>query len=151
MALKIYKNASGFQNVFTELLYTTDNIETIEIKKYTPVMQFGLPVVDKTIQTSGSLGIENMEYIHMNGCEGNIQFSFTAPMSDITTIYNIVGNKMSTTNMIVVDDWQSETSGYCFVGLLNDLRMRQNGGEPTLTIDMGMILGTNPVGDLGGI
>jgi len=146
--IKIYKNLSGSANTY-ELLYTADNIEYIDIKKSTGVIQFSLPIVSNTSETSGNMVNEQCEFIHINGVEANVDLSFTMAMNEINTMLSLVDNKMSTKHKLDICDWEGQTSGYTFLGLVDSVRLRQEGGDPRVTCNLTFLAGQNNLADFG--
>ena len=147
MAINIYQNTNASAYV---LIYSADNCESFEVKKSTGIIPFSLPIVDQTSETSGRMITEQTEFIHINGVEANISIDFEIGMSNINTMLGLISNKMSRKHKIDVTDWNGETSGYTFIGIVDSVRVRQVGGDPRLTCNLTFIEGANNLSDMDG-
>ena len=148
MAIKIYQNtnASSYQ-----LIYTTDNTDSLEIKKSTGVIPFSLPIVGQSSEISGRMITENTEFIHIGGVEANLTIDFEIGMSNINTMLGLVSNKLSKKHKIDIEDWSGETSGYTFIGIVDSVRIKQTGGDARLTCNLSFLEGVNPLDDMDGL
>lgn len=146
--VKIYQNVTASTYV---LMYTADNVDSLEIKKSTGVMPFSLPIVNQTSETSGRMITENTEFVHIGGVEANLSVDFEIGMSNINTMLGLVSNKLSKKHKIDVEDWSGQTSGYTFIGIVDSVRIKQTGGDPRLTCNLSFLEGVNPLDDMDGL
>lgn len=147
MVINIYQNTNASSYV---LIHSQNNIDSLEINKSTGIIPFSLPIVDNTTETSGRMITENIEFIHIGGVEATINMDFIIDMNKINTMLGLVSNKVSKKHKIDISEWSGQTSGYSFIGIIDKIRLRQEGGDPTLTCSLSFLEGANPLGDFTG-
>lgn len=151
MPIKIYNNTNA--SSYT-LIYTADNCQRLEIKKSTNTIPFSLPIVDNAWETSESdnrLITENTEFVHIGGVEVNVSVDFEIGMADIRSMLSLVTNRISRKNKIEVIEWSGLSSGATFIGIIDSVRLKQEGGDPRLTCNLNFLEGFNPLEDMDGV
>lgn len=140
MAIKIYQ---GTTTAGYTLKYTTDNTTTLDLTRSNGAIQFALPIVSNTADTSGRLMQGKVDTISITGVLSEAKLSFEIPMTAIDTCLNLVGNAYNTQFKIDIEDWAGQTSGYTLIGTFDSVKIRQEGGNPRLTCDLSFLEGTN--------
>ncbi len=140
MTINIYQGTSTSGYI---LQYTLDHCNTFEITRNNGAIQFALPIVSNTIETSGRLLQGKVDTVSITGVTSQAKLSFDIPMTAIDTCLNFVGNAYDTQFKIDVLDWTGQTSGYTLIGTFDSVRIRQEGGDPRLTVDLSFLEGTN--------
>lgn len=146
MAIKIYESdTSGNFSV----VYTTDHCNNFEIKKSTGIIPFSLPLISGTANQSTEMIGEQTEFIHLSGVEANVSMDFEIGMSDINTLLGLVTNYAYKSHRIEIGDWSGYISNYTMDGIIDNIRIRQEGGDPRLSCNLTFLRGFNPLHDLG--
>ncbi len=140
MAIKIYQ---GTETAGYVLKYTTDNTVTLDITRSNGAIQFALPIVSNTTETSGRLLQGKVDTISITGVQSEAKLSFEIPMTAIDTCLNLVTNAYNTQFKIDIEDWAGQTSGYTLIGTFDSIRIRQEGGDPKLICDLSFLEGNN--------
>jgi len=140
MTINIYQ---GTETSGYVLKYSLDHSNTFEITRNNGAMQFALPIVDNTTETSGRLLQGKVDTVSITGVTSQANLSFDIPMTAIDTCLNLVTNAYNTQFKIDVVDWSGQTSGYTLIGTFDNVRIRQEGGDPRLSCDLSFLEGTN--------
>lgn len=140
MAIKIYQ---GTTSTGYTLKYTTDNTATLDLTRSNGAIQFALPIVSNTAETSGRLMQGKIDTISITGVLSEAKLSFEIPMTAIDTCLNLVGNAYDTQFKIDIEDWSGQIAGYSLIGIFDSVKIRQEGGNPRLTCDLSFLEGTN--------
>jgi hypothetical protein len=146
--INIYQNTSA--TGYT-LIYSMDHCNNFEVKKSTGIIPFSLPIVNQTSETSGRMITEQTEFIHIGGVEANVSIDFDIGMGNINTMLGLVSNKLSKKHKIDVVDWAGQSSGYTFIGIIDSVRIKQEGGDPRLTCNLTFLEGSNSLDDMDGL
>lgn len=131
------------------LVYATDNINSLTINKSTGVIPFSLPMISNTQETTNRAIGEQIEFIHIGGIEATVTLDFEIGMSDIGTMLGLVTNRISEKHKIEVTEWSGQTNGCVFIGLIDSVRIKQDGGDPRLNCNISFMEGANTMAGLG--
>lgn len=131
------------------LEYAPDNINNITLNKSTGVIPFSLPIVDNTSETSDRVNMEQMEFIHIGGVESTISLDFEIGIPDILKMTGLVTNKIAKKHKITITEWSGQISGVSFIGIVDSVRIRQDGGDPRLSCNLNFMEGANTLAGLG--
>lgn len=124
-------------------IYTIDNCNSFEITKSNGVIQFGLPIVDNTSLTTGRLINEKSDTISITGINAQVKISFEIPMTDIKTCLDMCNNKYDIDYKISMNDWSGSINTTLLYGIFDNVRIKQEGGDPRLTCDLSFLEGAN--------
>jgi len=127
-SITIYKNTGGVG--FTSY-FVPDNMENFHISKTQDVMPFPLPLVDETDTTTypNTDITEKIDLVAISGVNCSISMSFWISLTDISTISNMVTNRVSTNFMIQVNEWATGgLTNYKFYGRFTGIDIDHNGG-----------------------
>lgn len=149
MPIEIYQNTNASSYL---LMFTTDNTNRLEIKKSTGIIPFSLPIMDQTGESVGGNAAvtEKIDFIHVSGVEAEIDIDFEIGMNNIDTLLGMVSNKMSRKHKLIVTDWSGQTSGQSYYGIIDNIRIKQEGGDPRLNCNLSFYVGANPLDDMDG-
>lgn len=145
--IEIYQSLSGIISTYV-LMHTIDNTNRLEIKKSTGIIPFSLPVVDQTGEAVGgnAMVTEKIDFIHISGVEAEIDLDFEIGMNNMDTLLGLVSNKMGRKHQLKVTDWSGQTSGnQTFYGIVDSVRIKQEGGDPRVNCNMSFFIGANPL------
>ena len=131
------------------LIYAIDNINTLTINKSTGIVPFSLPMVENIINTSGRLITEQCEFIHIGGIDATVALDFEIGMNDIETMLSLVTNKVATQHKIEVMAWSGEISNVSFEGIIDSVRIKQDGGDTRLSCNISFMEGANTLSGMG--
>lgn len=148
MTINIYQNINSTEYA---LVYSLDHCNSFEVKKSTGIIPFSLPIVDQTVETSGRMITEQTEFIHIGGVEANVSMDFDIGMSNINTLLGLVSNKMSKKHKLDIIDWSGQSSGYTFIGIIDSVRIKQEGGDPRLSCNLTFLEGSNSLSNMDGL
>ncbi len=140
MTINIYQGTAA--TTYT-LIYTLDHCNTLDISRNNGAIQFALPIVDNTVETSGRLLTGKVDTISLTGVTSDMKLSFDIPMTAINTCLNLVTNAYNTQFKVDINDWSGQVSGFSLVGTFDSVRIRQEGGDPRLTCELSFLEGTN--------
>lgn len=147
MSVNIYSAALLSSELYT-LRFATDNVTSFEVKKSTGIIPFSLPVVNNTLETSNAVITEQSEFIHIGGVEATVNIDFEIAMSSIGTLLSFVTNKISEKHRIEVGEWSGSTN-CIFNGIIDSVRIKQEGGDPRLTCNISFLNGANTLAGIG--
>jgi hypothetical protein len=132
-----------YSNSVYNVIYSLDHCNSFEITKSNGVMQFGLPIVNNTSLTEGRLINEKSDTVSIGGINAQAKISFEIPMSGIKTCLDLVNNRYDVDYKISVNDWSGDISTTLLYGIFDNVRIRQEGGDPRLTCDLSFLEGAN--------
>lgn len=152
MTVNIYESENLISSRIYTLKYTPDNINGFELKKSTGVIQFSIPLISGDQNLTTNMIKQQSEFIHINGIEAGINLSFEVDPADVRIIQDFIQNQAAKTYLIANDTWPAtsgSTSGSTFEGIFDSIRVKQNGGDPRVTVDASFLYGSNTMSNLG--
>jgi len=120
------------------LLYTADNCSNFNVNKNSGVMNFSLPIVDTTKDTTDRAIKEKSDIIRISGIDSDLRFNFDADVADIQTLLDLASNSIEGVNKLYIESWDLN-----FIGAFSSVNISQSGGDGIVSVSLSMILGDN--------
>lgn len=130
-------------------VYTTDNTVNLQITKSTGLIPFSLPIVDNTQETANRGITEQTELIHIGGVESTLNIDFEVGMGNVGTMLSLVTNKISNKHKIEIGDWSGLNSSFIYIGIIDSVKIKQDGGDPRINCSLSFMEGANTLAGLG--